>query len=93
MSHVVPSLARYSLFCRSWYALIGRTRKDGSKAFTARIVIKKGGAIVHREAETFDRKQAANAWIVKRDLTSTRRGRRTGATTSFNRSMMRDSLR
>ena len=47
--------------------IIGRTRKDGSKAFTAQIVIKKGGAIVHREAETFDRKQAANAWIVKRE--------------------------
>jgi hypothetical protein len=47
--------------------IIGRTRKDGSKSFTAQIVIKKGGAIVHREAETFDRKQAANAWIVKRE--------------------------
>ena len=47
--------------------VIGRTRKDGSKAFTAQIVIKKGGVIVHREAETFDRKQAANAWIVKRE--------------------------
>jgi hypothetical protein len=39
--------------------IVARTRKDGSKAFTAQIVIKKGGAIVHREAETFDRKQAA----------------------------------
>ena len=47
--------------------IIGRTRKDGSKAFTAQIVIKKAGVIVHREAETFDRKQAANAWIVKRE--------------------------
>jgi hypothetical protein len=47
--------------------IIGRTRKDGSKAFTAQIVIKKGGVIAHREAETFDRKQAANAWIVKRE--------------------------
>ena len=47
--------------------IIGRTRKDGSKAFTAQIVIKKGGATVHREAETFDRRQAANAWIVKRE--------------------------
>jgi integrase len=47
--------------------IIGRTRKDGSKAFTAQIVIKKGGAIVHREAETFERRQAANAWIVKRE--------------------------
>jgi integrase len=47
--------------------IIGRTRKDGSKAYTAQIVIKRGGVIVHREAETFDRKQAANAWIVKRE--------------------------
>jgi hypothetical protein len=47
--------------------IVGRTRKDGSKAFVAQIVIKKAGAIVHREAETFDRKQAANAWIVKRE--------------------------
>jgi hypothetical protein len=47
--------------------IIGRTREDGSKAFTAQIVIKKGGAIVHREADTFDRRQAANAWIVKRE--------------------------
>jgi integrase len=54
--------------------IIGRTRKDGSKAFTAQIVIKKGGAIVHREAETFDRKQAANAWIVKREAELKRPG-------------------
>jgi hypothetical protein len=47
--------------------IIGRTRKDGSKAFTAQIVVKKGGVIVHREAQTFDRKQAANAWVVKRE--------------------------
>ncbi|MFY9686200.1 MAG: site-specific integrase, partial [Pseudolabrys sp.] len=47
--------------------IIGRTRKDGSKAFTAQIVIKKAGAIVHREAQTFDRRQAANAWLVNRE--------------------------
>jgi hypothetical protein len=47
--------------------IVGRTRKDGSKAFTAQIMIKKGGAIVHRESQSFDRKQAANAWIVKRE--------------------------
>jgi integrase len=47
--------------------IIGRTRKDGSKAFTAQIVIKNGGVVAHREALTFDRKQAANAWIVKRE--------------------------
>jgi integrase len=48
-------------------SIIERTRKDGSKAFIAQIVIKKGGAVVHREAQTFDRKQAANAWTVKRE--------------------------
>ena len=30
--------------------IIGRTRKDGSKAFTAQIVIKKAGAIVRESA-------------------------------------------
>jgi integrase len=54
--------------------IIGRTRKDGSKAFTAQIVIKKGGAIVHRESQSFDRKQAANAWIVKREAELKRPG-------------------
>ena len=48
-------------------SIIERPRKDGSKAFTAQIVIKTAGKIVHREAETFDRKQAANAWVVKRE--------------------------
>jgi len=55
-------------------SIIERPRKDGSKAFTAQIVIKKGGKIVHREAETFDRKQAANAWVVKREAELKRPG-------------------
>jgi integrase len=55
-------------------SIIGRTRKDGSTAYTAHIVIKKGGAIVHREVETFDRKQAANAWIVRREAELKRPG-------------------
>ena len=54
--------------------IIGRTRKDGSKAFTAQIVIKTGGVVVHREAQTFDRKQAANAWIVNREAELKRPG-------------------
>ncbi len=54
--------------------IIAKTRKDGSKAFTAQIVIKKGGATVHREAQTFDRKQAANAWIVNREAELRRPG-------------------
>ena len=54
--------------------IIGRSRKDGSKAFTAQIVIKKDGVIVRREAQTFDRKPAANAWIVKREAELKRPG-------------------
>ena len=54
--------------------IIERTRKDGSKAFTAQIVIKMGGNTVHREAQTFDRKQAANAWIVNREAELKRPG-------------------
>ena len=55
-------------------SIIERSRQDGSKGFTAQIVIKKGGAILHREAQTFDRKQAANAWIVKREAELKRPG-------------------
>ena len=54
--------------------IIGRTRKDGSRAFLAQITIKKAGVIVHRESETFDRKPAANAWIVKREAELKRPG-------------------
>ena len=35
---------------------------------------RKDGVIVHREAETFDRKPAANAWIVKREAELKRPG-------------------
>jgi integrase len=55
-------------------SIVVRTRKDDSKAYTAHIVIKKGGKIVHRETQTFDRKQAANAWIVKREAELKRPG-------------------
>src|SRR5260221_3780567 len=55
-------------------SIIERSRQDGSKGFTAQIVIKKGGAIVHREAKTVDRKQAANAWNVKREAELKRPG-------------------
>lgn len=40
-----------------------RKRKDGSTAYTAQILRKKGGAIVWREAKTFDREREAKAWI------------------------------
>ena len=47
--------------------IIGRTRKDGTTAYLAQILLKRKGQIVHREAQTFDRKQAAKAWLARRE--------------------------
>lgn len=47
--------------------IVPRKRKDGSVGYTAQIVLKRDGKVVHREARTFDRKQAANAWMVHRE--------------------------
>jgi len=44
-----------------------RKRKDGTTGYTAQIVLKKDGAVVHREARTFDRRQAAATWLEKRE--------------------------
>ena len=46
--------------------IIERKRGDGSKFFTAQIVIKRDGR-AHREAKSFDRKQAAGAWAERRE--------------------------
>lgn len=47
--------------------IISRKRKDGSEGHTALLRIKRDGVIVHQEAETFDRKLAAKAWLKKRE--------------------------
>ena len=47
--------------------IVPRKRKDGSVGYTAQIVLKREGKVAHREAQTFDRKQAANAWMVRRE--------------------------
>lgn len=47
--------------------LLPRKRKDGSTGYTALITLKRGGKIIHREAKTFDRKQAASAWMENRE--------------------------
>lgn len=44
-----------------------RQRKNGSTAYLAQITIKRAGKIVHRENETFDRRQNAAAWIARRE--------------------------
>lgn len=47
--------------------IITRKRGDGSTAYRAQILRKEGGEIVWQEAKTFDRKQAANAWLARRE--------------------------
>jgi integrase len=47
--------------------IVARKRKDGTTAHLAQLVVKREGLIVHREARTFDRKQAAAAWLEKRE--------------------------
>ncbi|MEP9374100.1 tyrosine-type recombinase/integrase [Mesorhizobium sp. KR1-2] len=44
-----------------------RKRKNGSFGYLAQIVIKRDGEIAHRENKTFDRSQAAAAWLEKRE--------------------------
>lgn len=44
-----------------------RTRKNGSKSYTAQIRLKQKGKVVHTEAQTFERKPAAKAWLKKRE--------------------------
>lgn len=48
-------------------SILSRKRKDGTTGYTAMIRIKRNGKIVHKETETFDRDQAAKAWIKKRE--------------------------
>jgi hypothetical protein len=53
--------------CRTVGSIIGRTRKDGSTAYLAQILIKRKNKIVLREHKTFDRKQAAKASLGRRE--------------------------
>jgi len=47
--------------------IVARKRKDGSIGYTAQILRKKSGIIVFRQAETFDRRAFASAWIKRRE--------------------------
>ncbi len=47
--------------------VIPRKLGDGSTRYQAQLLIKSAGKIVHREGRTFDRKQAAVAWLEKRE--------------------------
>ena len=44
-----------------------RHREDGSPSYRAQVRIKVKGKVVHQETQTFDRKQAASAWMARRE--------------------------
>lgn len=54
--------------------IVARKRKGGTVGYTAQILLKKSGKIIHREAQTFDRRAAAAAWIAKRETEIRERG-------------------
>lgn len=47
--------------------IVARKRADKTTAYMAKIILKKDGAVVHRETKTFDRRPAAAAWIARRE--------------------------
>ena len=47
--------------------ITARKRRDGTTGFTAQIRLKQNGAIVFTQAQTFDRRQTAAAWLEKRE--------------------------
>lgn len=44
-----------------------RTNKDGSSSYKVELRIRRKGEIVHQETQTFERQQAAKAWMKKRE--------------------------
>jgi len=44
-----------------------RHRDNGSPAYRAQVRIKVKGKVIHQETQTFDRRQAAGAWMARRE--------------------------
>src|SRR4029077_7332998 len=53
--------------CCTMGTIVQRKRGDGTRGYMAQVRVKQKGAIVHAETKTFDRKQAASAWIARRE--------------------------
>lgn len=51
-----------------------RKRSNGTSGFTASVRLKRDGRVYYSEAKTFDRKQAAAAWLEKREKELSRDG-------------------
>ncbi len=55
-------------------SIIERKRSDGTIGYRAQIILKKDGHIIHREAQTFDRRPAARSWMENREHELSRPG-------------------
>lgn len=60
-------------------SITARKRKDGTNAYMAQIVVKRGGAIVHRENKTFPARREAAGWVARREDELARMGSTDGA--------------
>jgi integrase len=47
--------------------IVARKRKSGSTGYLAQIILKREGRVVHQESQVFDRRQAAVAWVERRE--------------------------
>jgi integrase len=47
--------------------ITSRKRKDSTVGFTAQVRLKRNGVVIYSEAQTFDRRPAAAAWLTKRE--------------------------
>lgn len=47
--------------------IVQRKRGDGTVGYMAQVRVKQQGKVVHAETKTFDRKQAASAWLARRE--------------------------
>jgi integrase len=47
--------------------IVERKRKSGSTGYLAQIILKREGRVVHQESQVFDRRQAAAAWVERRE--------------------------
>lgn len=48
-------------------SIVTRKRKDGSASFSAQILMKKDGVIIHRESKNFTTQALAKSWMAKRE--------------------------
>lgn len=57
----------HTVACSTMGTIVSRRRKDGSLGYTAQIRLKRGGALIHSESATFDRRQLATEWLRRRE--------------------------